>query len=209
MSGSEVHNMAMLLTKKYGEVVDDQGKYYFQLMQQLSKDIVGLMELVNTFIQARECPLNLEDVNLQTEIDIIRENVSVSMEIRGIQFHQEPGIFPFIRGDRLAMHRIFRNLIDNALKYGGDGLKRILVEYDENEHFHSFSISDDGQGIDEYEQDNVFKLFNRAKTSKNVEGSGLGLAIVKELVEKHNGSIQMSSATGKGTAFAFTISKNL
>lgn len=74
MSGSEVHNMAMLLTKKYGEVVDDQGKYYFQLMQQLSKDIVGLMELVNTFIQARECPLNLEDVNLQTEIDIIREN---------------------------------------------------------------------------------------------------------------------------------------
>ncbi len=201
--------MALLLNKKYGEAIDDHGKHCFQIMQQTSKDIVALTEQIYAFIRARECSLNVEDVNLQNEIDIIREAISVSLDLRRIEWHQEPEIFPSIRGDRLSVHRILRNLIDNAVKYGGDDLNRIIVQYQENEHFHGFFISDNGQGIEECEQEDIFELFKRARSSGTIEGSGLGLAIVKELVEKHRGSIQINSAVGKGTTFKFTISKNL
>lgn len=204
-----IHSMAMLLEKKYGEVIDDDGKRYLQIMEQTSKDIVALMQNVNTYIQAREYPLTFEAVNVQIEIEIILESISPTLAVRNIKWLQHPETFPKIRADRLSIHRIFRNLIDNAIKYGGDDLNRLIVEHQENDQFHIFSICDNGSGIDESEQENVFKFLGRGKTSGKIEGLGLGLAIVKELVEKHNGSVQMNSILGKGTTLMFTISKNL
>jgi len=203
-----IHTMAMLLKKKYSELLDDQGKHYFEIMEQTSEDIVALMEKVDIYIRAREYPLTFENVDVQNVIEIIREGIIPTLEVRRIEWFQQPEVFPKIRGDRLSIHRIFRNLIDNALKYGGDDLSRIILEYCEDPQFYVFCICDNGCGIDEYEKKNVFEIFARAKNSGNIEGMGLGLAIVKELVEKHGGIIQMNSALGKGTTFTFTISKN-
>jgi len=204
-----IYTMAMLLRKKYDEIIDHQGKHYLDIMEQTSKDIVKLMELVNMFIRSRECKLSIETVNVQNEIDIIQESLSQILETRKIEWHQTPKIFPQIRGDRLSIHRIFRNLIDNSIKYGGNDLNRIIVEYQETDEFHIFYVCDNGSGIDELDQENIFEIFSRAKTSGKVEGLGLGLAIVKELVVKHNGTIKLTSSLGKGTAFVFTISRNL
>jgi len=204
-----VHTMAMLLKKKYDDVIDDQGKHYFGLLEQTSKDIVALMEHVNMYIRSREYPLTFEIVDVQNEIDLIRESIGPTLDARNITLVQQPEIFPRMKGDRLSMHRIFRNLIDNALKYGGDGLNRIILEYQETDRFHAFCVHDDGCGIDEPEQEGIFEVFKRARTSGRVEGLGLGLATVKELVERHNGSIQINSVLKKGTTFMFTISKNL
>lgn len=204
-----VHGMAALLKKQYGEVIDDRGKRYLEIMEQTSRDMVALMEQVNVFIRSRECCLTFEDVDVQTEVEIILESIRPTLKVRGIEWNQVPEVFPSIRGDRLSVHRIFRNLIDNALKYGGDGLSRIIVEYQESDGFHNFTISDNGHGIDESDQEGLFELFRRAKSSGRVEGLGLGLAIVKELVEKHCGTIQMNSGLEKGTTFIFSIAKNL
>lgn len=204
-----VNSMAILLRKKYDDIIDDQGKHYFEIMEQSSKDIVALMEQVNVFIKSREHALKFENVNLQSEIDIIHENINPILQVRRIRWFQQPDTFPSIRADRLSIHRIFRNLIDNAIKYGGDNLSQIILEYQANDEFHTFYVSDNGCGIDESDQEQIFQVFKRTKASGRLDGLGLGLAIVKELVERHNGSILINSIPDKGTTFMFTISKSL
>lgn len=203
------HSMAMLFRKKYGEIIDDQGEHYLDIMEQSSKDIVAMMEQVDIFIKSREYALNFERVDVQNGIDLIHEAIRSLLDARSIKWFQQPEKFPHIYADKLAIHRIFRNLIDNAIKYGGEGLDEIIIEYQSNETFHIFYVSDNGCGIDEYDQEHIFEVFKRTKASGGVEGLGLGLAIVKELVAKHNGSIFINSMPEKGTAFMFTVSKSL
>jgi signal transduction histidine kinase len=204
-----IHTMAMMLKKTYSEHLDDKGKHYFDILEQVSRDIISLMEKIYEFIQSGEHPLDIETVNIHDELTIIRRNIESISTMRDIRWLQQPVLFPEIKADRLSISRIFRNLIDNALKHGGDDLSQLKVEYHESDGFHEFSIGDNGCGIDEFVQKTVFEVFKSGKTSGNVDGLGLGLTTVKNLVEKHGGSIWMNSVLGNGTTFTFTISKNL
>lgn len=204
-----IHTMAMLLKKRFTESLDDESTRYFELLEHVSKDIITLMEMIHIFIQSGEHPLHFENVDIQSELTTIQKSMESLLEMRSVKWFQQPEYFPEIRGDRLSINRIFRNLIDNALNHGGDDLSVLKIDYQETGEFHEFSILDNGCGIDEFTQETVFETFKRGKTSRNIDGLGLGLATVKKLVEKHNGSIWMNSALGKGTTFTFTISKNL
>jgi signal transduction histidine kinase len=114
-----------------------------------------------------------------------------------------------IKADRLSLHRVFRNLIDNALHHGGEGLSRIIIEYEENDRFHTFCVSDNGMGIKEEDHDKVFEPFTRLQSPNGYKGSGMGLAIVKEIVERHGGQISVESVPEKGTNFFFALSKSI
>ncbi len=104
-----------------------------------------------------------------------------------------------MRADKLCLLRVFRNLIDNALKYGGDGLATIEIGYGKSGDFHHFTVKDDGVGIEP--DDGIFKVFQRQTTSDRIEGTGLGLAIVKEIVELHKGEVRVERGQEKGTVF--------
>ncbi len=99
--------------------------------------------------------------------------------------------------------------MDNALKYGGNSLSEIAIEYEESEEFHIFSIRDNGVGIREEDCDKVFGVFERNKSAKGIEGTGLGLAIVKEIAEKHQGRAWVKSESGFGATFYVSFSKAL
>jgi signal transduction histidine kinase len=114
-----------------------------------------------------------------------------------------------VKADRLSILRIFRNLIDNALKHGGESLTRISIGYEDSESSHIFSVSDDGKGLKETDSKKIFGLFQRNETSRGVEGAGLGLAIVKEIAEQHGGSVWVEPRDKKGITFYISISKNL
>jgi len=102
-----------------------------------------------------------------------------------------------------------RNLIDNALKYGGDELGRITIGYEETEKHSVISVADDGVGLNQAESGNLFELFHRLGTSRGVEGTGLGLAIVKEIAQRHGGQVWTSSNEKTGITFYVSIGKDL
>ncbi|MCP4574835.1 MAG: sensor histidine kinase [Deltaproteobacteria bacterium] len=79
---------------------------------------------------------------------------------------------------------MFRILIDNALKYGGENLSNIRIGYEEDPKFHIFSFRNDGESIKEEDREKKFERFQRNGSSRGVSGSGLGLAIVKEVAER-------------------------
>jgi signal transduction histidine kinase len=166
--------------------------------------IVSLIDRINTYVRTREAPLNLERFSLKEVLDGVRAEFAAPMRERGVRW-VETGAFPSVLADRLSMERVFRNLVDNALKYGGPRLSEIRVECEEKSGGHILYIKDDGVGIRDEDAEALFRPFQRHASSKGVEGSGLGLAIVRELVEKHHGKVWVAPFTGRGTTFCILL----
>ncbi len=115
---------------------------------------------------------------------------------------------PRLKGERARVRQIFQNLIDNAIKYMGDGQeKSIHVGCHMRDGEAEFYVRDTGMGIEADDLPKVFQVFRRGKsmTVQNVAGKGVGLASVKSIVETFNGSIWVESTPGVGTTFRFTI----
>jgi len=97
------------------------------------------------------------------------------------------------------------NLIDNAVKYGGNN---IVVNLNYIMDSVEISVTDDGKGIDKNQREKIFDKFYRVPTGNrhDVKGFGIGLFYTKKIIEKHNGSIELSS-NNKNTTFKITLAK--
>jgi signal transduction histidine kinase len=104
------------------------------------------------------------------------------------------------------MNRVFSNLIENAIKYSGQG-KNIEITTKDDDTWVYIDIKDNGVGIGPDDLDHIFDKFYRVKndSSHKIKGSGLGLYLVKYFVELHNGEITASSEVGKGTTFTVKL----
>ncbi|MEA3287746.1 MAG: HAMP domain-containing sensor histidine kinase [Candidatus Marinimicrobia bacterium] len=105
-------------------------------------------------------------------------------------------------GDMLALKKIFSNLISNAIRYTPEN-GEIKVKLKRMASYYQVAISDNGLGIPESEQINIFKEFYRTPTARKqvTEGTGLGLAIVMRMVELHDGTISVKSKMDQGSKF--------
>lgn len=108
--------------------------------------------------------------------------------------------------DRDAIHQVFSNLIDNALKYGDTG-RKVLVGACETEEGVQFYVRDFGGGIPSEHLPRLFERFYRVDKARSREsgGTGLGLAIAKHVVRAHGGTIKAESELNHGSTFYFTL----
>jgi two-component system phosphate regulon sensor histidine kinase PhoR len=113
-----------------------------------------------------------------------------------------------VLADREAIHQVFSNLIDNAMKYGRAG-GRIELGARESEPGIQFYVRDFGAGIPFEHLPRLFERFYRVDKARSREsgGTGLGLAIAKHIMLAHHGSIQAESELTRGTTFIFTLPK--
>ena len=111
-----------------------------------------------------------------------------------------------VRGNRSLLYSIFRNLIDNAVNYAGQGTT-IEVSASEQQGLWLFTFSDNGIGIPAEHLPRIFERFYRIDKgrSRDMGGTGLGLAIVKNAVQLHGGTINVSSPATGGLTFEFTL----
>jgi two-component system, OmpR family, phosphate regulon sensor histidine kinase PhoR len=115
---------------------------------------------------------------------------SVSVEASGVLL---------VKGDRRMLRDLFDNLIDNALKYGGDA-GDVIVRISASGERAVVEIGDVGPGIPAEELELVFEKFRRgSKTEHKYRGSGLGLTIARRLADLHHGHIELRSIEGRGT----------
>ncbi|WP_343487760.1 response regulator [Allomuricauda sp. d1] len=113
-------------------------------------------------------------------------------------------------GDPVKLSQIFMNLVGNALKFTKNGTVEViakLVERDEDDLKLYFEVKDDGIGISEEQQNNIFESFEQGSIQINREygGTGLGLTIVKSLLGLFNSEIKLHSRLGKGSSFYFEL----
>jgi two-component system phosphate regulon sensor histidine kinase PhoR len=113
---------------------------------------------------------------------------------------------PSVRADREAIHQVFSNLIDNAMKYGRSG-SRIVLGARPARRGIEFYVQDFGAGIPSEHLPRLFERFYRVDKARSREsgGTGLGLAIAKHIMLAHGGSIRAESELNHGSTFLFTL----
>lgn len=114
---------------------------------------------------------------------------------------------PELYTERVQLHQVFLNLISNAIKYHDRNEGRIDITFRESDSFYTFSVADDGPGIEPEYHERIFVIFQTLKERDAVESTGVGLAIVKKIVERHGGNIWVASTPGQGATFSFTWPK--
>jgi PAS domain S-box-containing protein len=201
-----IYGLASRLKEKYGDNLDERGAGYCNQIIKSAEQISELVEMINQYITTKERTLCLEEVNPKEIFQLIREEFSAQLNIRQIDLI-EPEDIPIVMSDKLAILRVFRNFIDNALKYGGKTLQKIEIGYENNSDFHIFSVYDDGIGLKKEESRGIFSLSKRKDTSRGIKGTGLGLAIVKEIAERHHGEVWAEPGPQKGITFKISFIK--
>ncbi len=109
-------------------------------------------------------------------------------------------------GDTIALRKVFKNLISNAIRYTQE-TGTIVVSLEKLNQEYVIKVADDGPGIPESEQVNIFKEFYRTPSARKQisEGTGLGLAIVMRMVDLHGGQIHVESQEGQGSTFTVQL----
>lgn len=204
-----LYGLTKRLQKDYADILDEKGQRYCEQILKTAEQIAALVEQINIFISTKEAPLTIERLALKEILQVIREEFSSQLSIREIRW-SEPDYIPEIKADRLCMIRALRNLVDNALKYGGEALSEIIIKYKGSGESHILSIKDNGIGLNEQDShQDIFAPFIRRKTSKGIQGSGLGLAIIREIAEKHGGEVWLEPGKERGITFYISIPKNI
>jgi len=108
---------------------------------------------------------------------------------------------PMVSYAPLLLARVFRNLVENAIKFMGDQPSpAITVGCERTAQGHRFFVRDNGVGIKAEDAERIFGLFARAEGTR-ARGSGIGLAIVQRIVEAHGGRVWVESRPGEGSTF--------
>jgi signal transduction histidine kinase len=203
-----IHGLTELLCEQPSEAINDNKKSRCNQILKASEEALNLIEEINIFIRMKEAPLNLEQFNPKEVIDQVKSDFQTPIAERNITW-SEPENIPEVRADKMSILRVFRNLVDNALKYAGEDMSEIRIGYKQTGDFHIFSVYDDGAGIGGQSAEKMFETFQRGDKSKEVAGTGLGLAIVKEIAERHGGKAWVEHRRNRGVTFYVSVSKNL
>lgn len=166
----------------------------------LLSDLLTLSQL-----EERRAAMDEELVDLAhvTEAAAADLEATFSEEERHLAVETEPAP---VRGDRVALETMVRNLLDNGLRYTNlGGHVRVTVASEDNEAV--LRVQDDGLGIPRAEQARVFERFYRVDKarSRDTGGTGLGLSIVRHVAEQHGGRVELQSAVGVGSTFTVRL----
>ena len=169
-----------------------------------------LLELINSLldlskIEAGQMEIQKKDFQLKTLLQDIIEWLEPLLQEKSLEYElifQENKLF-LLHSDLGKVRQVFINLIGNSIKFTGKK-GRIEIRSSQNEKGIFVDIKDNGCGISEDQQEQIFKVFHQAKHSSNFEekkGTGLGLALVQSLMKLLGGSVSMKSEIGKGSIF--------
>jgi two-component system phosphate regulon sensor histidine kinase PhoR len=141
--------------------------------------------------------------------ELLQEAVQSFRELaraHGIELQVEDSAPDSVIADREAIHQVFSNLIDNALKYA-EASGRVVVGARPSERGVEFYVRDFGPGISSEHLPRLFERFYRVDKARSREsgGTGLGLAIAKHIVLAHGGTIRAESELNHGSMFLFTL----
>jgi two-component system phosphate regulon sensor histidine kinase PhoR len=154
-----------------------------------------------------------EELNLKTDVlDPVIDELKTELREHGAVFYNTmDSAIPeelMLKGDRFWLKVVFRNLIGNALKYGGEGVK-IAIRFKGGEKFFQFDVCNSGITVPEKDRDHLFAKFARMSEDpqKNSSGLGLGLYMVREIIRKQGGEIWYEPRVN-GSSFVFTLPRN-
>jgi signal transduction histidine kinase len=178
----------------------DTGIEASHYMQEMLEDLLACARL-----ESGTQELAIEEIRFMELANEILERLKFQIEEKKISVSLPEGDVA-VMADRKQLTRVLMNLVGNAINYIGSGPdKFIKIGWERRDGTPVFMVVDNGIGVPEKSQKDLFTKFKRGSNVSGVQGTGLGLSIVKGIVEAHGGKIWFESEVGKGTTFYFTL----
>lgn len=174
-------------------------------MASLVHDLLDLTAIESGQRPPQKIPFSITEL-----MEEVLSEFSASAEKKKIRLeHMKQNSDLVVSADRSQIHQVLNNLIENALKFTGEGGIVTLCEKTCDANV-EISIQDSGMGIPSQDLPRIFERFYRVDKARSREmgGTGLGLSIVKHIVEAHGGTVRVESHIGKGSLFSFLLPIN-
>jgi two-component system phosphate regulon sensor histidine kinase PhoR len=208
---SAVVNLLSIIEKGY---VDDANKvkeligrarHKSETMIRMVEDILDYTQLENKTMMKRE-KVNIYAV-LEESFSTMRAIAKEKNITLTAKFDAPPHQQAYVFGNFTFLLRAFNNIIMNGIKYNRDQGKVEVQCHEDEEHTFTVKVVDTGIGVSDEDKEHAFDLFHRGREArKNIDGSiGLGLALVKQIIDDHEGSIDLTSTLGVGTTILIKL----
>lgn len=197
-----VASFVQLLQMRYADKLDQDANEYINYAVNGSKRMYELINGLLAYSRVETRPDKLGKVNMETVLAKVKENLKLLINETNARVTNDT--LPFVTADENQMIQVLQNLIENGIKFR-KGEPVIHVSCRKQKGMYSFSVKDEGIGIEKQYFERIFRIFQKLHTQQEYKGTGIGLAICKRIVERHGGEMWVDSEPGRGSEFFFTI----
>ena len=146
----------------------------------------GMIDGIQSYLDLMSHEMSLEPVDVADAVEQAFEELRPDIEAAGARIVLHPTLV--VNADRELLVRMLRNLVDNALKYGG-GAPTITIDCQDEDDWVIVGVTDDGPGLPVHLHNRAFQPFSRLDASVAAPGNGVGLTECRKIVELHGGTI--------------------
>jgi signal transduction histidine kinase len=202
----KISSFAQLLAAQYKDKLDADANEFIAYMVDGARRMQALIQnlLAYSRLGQKGKPFALADGDAVLKQALI--NLQGAIEDCGAVVTCDP--LPTVLANEVQLVQLFQNLIGNAIKFRGVDKPLVHVRAEPNGPAWTFSVRDNGIGIDPQFAERIFVIFQRLHIREEYPGTGIGLAFCKKIVERHSGRIWMESQPGHGTTFRFTLPRS-
>ncbi len=204
------------LKRRYHETLGDDGRMYVERMQSAVGRMRSLIEDLLDYSRITTKAKPFDRVRLDEVLDEVKSDLQVAIETSDATIAATS--LPVIDADRTQMRQLLQNLVANALKFRKPDLAPVIsidcvpgpasrpgaAGADSGERVR-IAIADNGIGFEMKYAERIFGIFQRLHNRAEYEGTGVGLATCRKIVERHNGTLTVTSEPGVGTTFTIDI----
>jgi PAS domain S-box-containing protein len=199
-------NFGNILQQQLEDKFSAEEQGYFQRIVTAAERIGNMVDGVLAFTKVARAELELQEVSVDSVVsDVVQGSADLQAPGAQVRIHSPLGR---VLANRAGLHQCLGNLLGNAVKYvAPDVIPSVSVRSERRGEFLRIWVQDNGIGIPEGEQVNLFQMFQRMGNARGYEGTGLGLAIVRRAAERMGGNVGVESIRGQGSRFWIELKK--
>jgi len=199
-----VASYTQLLAKRYTGKLDSDADEFIAFAVDGANRMQRLIQDLLAFSRVSTAGTELGPVSSEHALSEALRNLSGIIGERGAVISSDR--LPEVHADETQLAQMFQNLIGNAIKYQVRKIPKIHVSAARSDDdIWLFSVKDNGIGIEKKYFERIFGMFQRLHGRDEFSGTGIGLAICKKIIERHGGSISVSSRPSHGSTFTFSL----
>lgn len=198
-----IGTLADWIVTDYADKLNADGQEQLKLLKGRVSRMSELIDSILHYSEIGRTAKHVEKVELNTLVPetiaqlAIPEHIHVTIKDN----------LPTVIFEKVRLMQIFQNLIGNAVKYMDKPEGYIEIGYTSDDRFWTFSVKDNGPGIESKYFEKIFAMFQTLTRRDELESTGIGLAVVKKIVDLYDGTVWLESKVGEGTTFYFTLPK--
>lgn len=199
-----IEGFAKILGEDYSDKIDEDGQRYLKILEASGQKMTRMLDELLQLSRLSRQEMSLSSVDMTELVQTVWNELREKDAARKIEF--KLNALPGAWGDASLLHRVWTNLISNAIKFSAPRKKAMIEISGESEPDRvQYCITDNGVGFDSNVTSKLFGVFQRLHTEQEFSGCGMGLAIARRLVRRHAGEIWAQAKKNEGATFRFSL----